>query len=359
MQSRTLLVLGLATVAAVAGAGWALNRQPEVRTEIATGGPLFPTLMDRVNDVTRIELVSAKGVATVARDGERWIVLQKDGYPADANLVKATVVGVAQTSIVDARTALPDLYDRIGVQDPDAKGSTSTRLSLGAGDAPLASLILGNEAGRGGPGQATTLYVRKAGEAQSWLVRGPAERLEADPMRWVDRTVPRLPRERLASVTIRQPDGSELRLSRPSPAEPTFTATGLPEGAQPKASAIDETTGALGYLTFEDVAKADPAWFTDGTTAVYRSFDGLVLTVRQAKRDDARWLTVEAAFDAEAAKAGTSATGAGAAGLMKPEEVEAQAKDWRARFAGWAFKVYDAMGETFARKPEDVVRKDS
>ncbi|NYZ15074.1 DUF4340 domain-containing protein [Azospirillum sp. RWY-5-1] len=354
MQTKTLLVLGLATAAAVAGAGWALNHQPEVRTEIATGGPLFPALMNQVNDVTRIDLVSAKGVATLARDGERWIVLQKDGYPADANLVKAAVVGVAQATIVDARTALPDLYDRIGVQDPDAKGATSTRLTLGAGDAPLASLILGNEAARGGPGQASTLYVRKAGEAQSWLVRGPAERLEADPMRWVDRTVPRLPRERLASVEIRQPDGTELRLSRASPTEPAFTATGLPEGAQPKASAIDETTGALGYLSFEDVGKTDPAWFKDGTTAVFRSFDGMVLTVRQARREDARWLTFDAAFDGEAAKAH-----AGAAGLLKPEEVEAQAKDWHARFAGWSFKVYDALGENFARKPDDVVQKES
>lgn len=354
MQTKTLLVLGLATAAAVAGAGWALNRQPEVRTEIATGGPLFPDLMNRVNDVTRIDLVSAKGVATVARDGERWVVLQKDGYPADVNLVKAAVVGVAQATIVDARTALPDLYDRIGVQDPDAKGATSTRLSLGAGDAPLASLILGNEAARGGPGQATTLYARKTGEAQSWLVRGPAERLEADPMRWVDRTVPRLPRERLASVEIGQPDGTTVTLARPAPTGAGFTATGLPEGAQPKASTIDETTGALGYLTFEDVARTDPAWFKDGTTAVFRSFDGLVLTVRQAKREDARWLTIDAAFDAAAAK-----THAGAEGLLKPAEVEAQAKDWRARFAGWSFKVYDALGENFARKPADFVQKES
>lgn len=353
MQTRTLLVLGLATAAAVVGAGWALNRQPEVRTEIATGGPLFPDLMNRVNDVTRIDLASSKGTATIARDGDLWVVLQKDGYPADPNLVKAAVVGIAQATIVDARTALPDLYDRIGVQDPDTQGSTSTRLTLGAGDKPLASLILGNESGRGGAGQAATLYARKPGEAQSWLVRGPAERLEADPMRWVDRTVPRLPRERLASVVIRQPDGTELRLSRPSPADKTFTATGLPEGAQPKASAIDETVGALGYLTFEDVGKADPAWFENGTTAVFRSFDGLVLTVRQTKHADARWLTFDAAFDAEAAKAHP-----GAEGLLKPEEAEAQAKDWQARFAGWSYKVYDALGEDFARKPDDVVQKE-
>lgn len=354
MQTRTLMVLGLATAAAVAGAGWALNRGPEVRTEIATGGPLFPDLMNRVNDVTRIDLASSKGTATVARDGERWVVLQKDGYPADPNLAKAAVVGIAQATIVDARTALPELYDRIGVQDTDAKGSTSTKLTLGAGDTPLATLILGHEAARGAPGQPSTLYARKPGEAQSWLVRGPGERLEADPMRWVDRTVPRLPRERLASVEISQPDGTALTLSRPSHGDKTFTATGLPEGATAKASTIDETVGALDYLTFEDVGKADPAWFKDGTTAVFRSFDGLVLTVRQARHQDARWLTFDATFDAEAAKAH-----AGAEGLLKPEEVEAQAKDWQARFAGWAYKVYDALGEDFARKPEDFVQKES
>lgn len=355
MQTKTLVILGGLTVAALVGAGLTLDRGAgRPAPESAAGGPLVPGLLARVNDVAELEVVSAKGTATVRRgEAGRWVLPQKDGYPADPNEVKAAVVGLAEAKILEARTALPDLYERIGVQEPDAAGSTSNRVTLKAADgAALASVIFGKRATGGGGSTEQSWYVRRSGEAASWLMRAPLETVESDPMRWVDRAMPRLARERVMAVEVRQPDGSLVTLSRDTPAAKDFAVAGLPEGAKAKASVVEETAGALAYPTFEDVAKADDSWFADGTVATFRSFDGLVVTVRSAMRGNARWLTVAVAFDAERAKA---SAGLEASGLLKPDAAEAQAKEWAARHAGWAYRVYEALGDDFARPPAAFV----
>lgn len=363
MRTKSLVILAAMTAGVVAGAAVTLTGGPRAPVEPTAGGPLFPGLLARVNDVARIDVTTAKGAVVIRRDDAgAWVLPDKGGYAADPSEVKSTVVGLAEADIVDARTAIPDLYDRIGVQDPAAVGSASTGVVLkGADGQDLAAVIVGKRAAAGSGASESTWYVRRVGEAPSWLVRAPLDGVEADPMRWIDRSVPRLPRERVMSVEIRQPDGATVTLSRESPATRDFHAAGLPDGARTRRATVEETVGALGYVTFEDVVKADPAWFADGPVATFRSFDGIVVTVRTALRDGARWLSFDAAFVPEQAKAATgdATDAAGVNGSPKAGDAETQAREWAARHAGWAYRVYDALAEDFGRGPAAFIDEGS
>ncbi|HEY0834570.1 MAG TPA: DUF4340 domain-containing protein [Azospirillum sp.] len=324
MRTKPFVALAVVTLVAVVAASVAVIARHTADVPPQAGGALVPGLLARINDVTRVDVTGADGTATIARGESGWIVLQKDGYRADADAVKALAVGLAEARIVEARTALPDLYDRLGVQEP-GPGQESKRVTLRAGDTVLASVILGKAASN------ATLYARRAGEAQSWMVRASLGPVEAEPMRWLDRGLPRLPRERVRSVEVRQPDGATVTLSRAAPSDRDFAVSGVDT---PRPSAVEQAVGAAAMLTFEDVAKAESASFKDSAVTTYRTFDGLTLTVRTARRDGQAWLTLNAEGDA-------------------PE-----VKEWQAKAAGWAFRVYDALADDLTRTAGDFAAKE-
>ena len=305
VRPRPLIALAALTAVAVLAAGWSVAVRAPSASETAEG-PLVPGLAARVNEVARLELVGQGGRVTVARTAGGWGVEQKDGYRADPALVKALVLAVAGARVLEPRTALPDLHARIGVEDPAAPGAASTGVTLGAADGrPLAALILGKPAASAG-----TLYARRAGEAASWLVRADLAAIETEPLRWIDPAVPRVPRDAVAAVEIRQPDGRTLAIRRDAPGRP-FAASGP---AAP--SLVEETAEAPGLFVPQDVAKADPALTESAVTTTVRRFDGSALVLRTAWRDGQAWVVFE-------------------------------------ELGGWRFRVSDALGRALTRTPED------
>jgi hypothetical protein len=367
-------MLAAATLAVVASAGVMLGQHPADDGGLPVARPFLPDLGAHVNEVARLEIASAKGQTTVVRDaGGGWRVASTDGYRANVDQVKALVVGLAEARALEPRTARPDLYPRLGVEEVDAPASTSLRVALGdEAGRDLAAVIVGKPVQAGIGGGAPTLYARRAGEAGSWLIQARLGTPESVPQRWLDRSMPRLARERVLSVTLRQPDGSVVTVTRSGPGARDFTVTGLPAGAKVQNQAVDETVGALSYLTFEDVARAegppDPAAGpVAGPVAEVRSLDGLVIQVCTVRRDGRSRVTLDFAFDdQQAGRAGEAgktngpgeangASEAGGNGLLSPVEAQAQVADWQARFSGWSYTLYDAAAEAFTRPPAGFV----
>lgn len=354
MQQRTLMPLAVVTVAVVALAGWYVSREDQPVTEIAAAAPLYPDLTAAIDAVTRIEFADTEKKATVSRKGDVWVVDDKSGYPANLDLVKSTVVGLAQARIVEPRTADPTLYARIGVEDPKP-GATSKHIVLqGADGKALADLIIGKENFQTAMTRGQSFYVRRAGEPQSWLINTVMEKLEGDPIRWIDRTLPKLERERMMYADVKQADGAVVSMKKAAPADADYALTGLPQGVKVKKVAVNEMAGAVNLFAIDDVAPYDAAKFAGGTVATFKTFDGVVLTIRQVKDGDSRWLHFESAFDAETAKAFGDSK---APGLLPVADAEAKAKDWQSRYAAWSYKVADAMGDSFARAADDFIDK--
>ena len=93
-------------------------------------------------------------------------------------------------------------------------GSTGLLLRvLEANGAPMAELVVGRRRVRTQGNVPESAYIRRPGEAQSWLAEGRLP-VDADPQLWLDRDVANLPATRVREVAVRRADEPELVLAR-------------------------------------------------------------------------------------------------------------------------------------------------
>ncbi len=166
----------------------------------------------------------------------------------------------------------------------------------------LARLIVGkrryDRLGAGNDG----IYVRKPGDPQSWLARGALD-FSDDVANWLDRRIVDLPDSRIAKVSLTQPDGTNLILSRAAP-DAKFAVTGAPANAKYKSdTALGEPAMALETLDLDDVQPAAKLPVPDkgATAASYTTFDGLTVDLKLFQHDNKDWIALTAAGSGKAA----------------------------------------------------------
>jgi hypothetical protein len=360
MNTKTLAALATVAVLAVLAAFWAASGRAPDSGAARTTDALIPALDDAVNDVTRVTLVKAgeQPVATLTRTEAGWGVAQKDGYPANIGKVRELLLGLADARLLEKKTSKPELYERIGVQDLSSKGATGIQVTL-EGLAQSASMIIGNSDAQG------DTYVRRVGEAQSWLASGdlsPAPET-AD---WLDPTVLDIPADRVQSVVIRHPNGETLEVTKDSRDQANFTVVNVPEGRKLKSEGVANTLGdvlaSLGLDDVTPVAKLDPAAHP-GTTLELRTFDGMTIAAKAFELDDARYVHFgvsadpdQALHEADSAKPAPDAPPEDAAksdAAASPEDepdfeaTREEAERLNARLDPWVFSIpqyrYDSL----------------
>jgi hypothetical protein len=318
MQRRGLITLGAAAAVGAALAIAAVATGDRYASRTAAERPAFPALAGELGDVASVGLERKDLAATFRRRGDLWLVAEKGGYPADAGKVRQIVLSLAAMRLIEPKTRLPGLYQRLEVEDPGSGKSTLVAVGDQSGKT-LARLIVGKQrfdrlgAGNGG------VYVRRPGDAQSWLASGALD-LSGNLGGWLDKAIVDIPDRRIAKVSLTQPDGTRLVLSRAKP-EAQFAIEGVPADTKLKSeTATGEPAMALDGLNLDDVAPAAkmPLPKTGVATASYTTFDGLTVDLRLIAHDKTDWIAVEA-------------TGSGKAA--------AEAKRIAARVSGWSYAI--------------------
>ncbi|WP_313917916.1 DUF4340 domain-containing protein [Tahibacter sp.] len=285
MNSKTVIVLGVAAAVAIAiAAGITLSRKPVAQTAQAAS-EVLPGLADHVNDVTRISLSGPgqKPIATLEKSDTRWTLKEKGGYPADTGKVREYLLKLSQARLSEPKTTNEQRYAGIGVgdiADADAKGM----LVVLDGLPQPAQLIVGIMNPR-----SDATYVRRAGDKQSWLARGSLvpDKTAAN---WLDKRVADIPATRVREVVWSRPDGKPVRLFKSQPSDTNYALAELPKGRELAADFATNTQATvLAGLNFDDVvaaAEAPPP--ADGKVyrATFTSFDGLVVDVTGWKKDE-------------------------------------------------------------------------
>ncbi|MBX3382778.1 MAG: DUF4340 domain-containing protein [Phycisphaeraceae bacterium] len=270
------------------------------------GAPLFPGLASRTGDVARITIRRDQAQATLARDatGAGWLIESRQGFPARAETVRPILSALAGAKIIEAKTALPELYDRLDVGDPLAPGARSTLVTLHAADnSPIASLIVGKRewaqnADPLGIGEGARFYVRPDGRAQSYLVEGALE-FQPDPLFFADRVILELPGDKVQGVTITHPDGEQFTVARATPDDARMTLLELPPDRELRDDfAPTRLSQALGYISFDDVAPINDLDWSAGDVihTQFRCFDGRTIDIRCVAKDGKTWAAFSAAF---------------------------------------------------------------
>ena len=295
MQQRGLIVLAVATLVFVVMAAVTIATGDRGISRAAPGERAFPALAAEFGDVTSVGLKRGSLGLTFVRDGDDWLVAEKSNYPAAAGKVRQVVLAMADMTLVEPKTQKAEFYPRLELEDPGS-GKSSLVTIKGKEGAPLAEMIVGkrrfDRLGAGNDG----IYVRKPGDAQVWLARGSLE-FSDQVSSWLDRRILDIPEKRIAKVTLTQPDGTKLVITRAKP-EDKFTVEDAPADAKFKSeTATSEPAMALETLDLDDVKPAAEMPITDkeAITASFVTFDGLTVEARLLDRDDMHWVALTAA----------------------------------------------------------------
>jgi hypothetical protein len=254
-----------------------------------------------VNDVTSVTLSGPDGRVTLQRSESGWVVSERSDYPADFERLSALILKLsnleAVQSIPVAEADRGALSLRSGADDIPRE-ETGTQVELrGAGDQPLAALLLGKmhtttpqgmrpEIG----GTASGRYVMPvAGGGNAYLVSETFSDLQTAPSAWIDKTFirPGMPRR----VEAKSKDTSWVLKRDVSGGQ--WTMDGLRKNQSldmNKAMAIDSMFTGMAVADVPDGpddARVKPLE-TDPVTVVAETFDGLryVLTIGRGDGDN-------------------------------------------------------------------------
>ena len=365
--ARSIPILAAVTAAAVGGVFF-VERGPD--TVEHGGETVFPALLDRVNSVARVRVTGNEGPFTLARDGDGWVVEEKERYAADPDRVHKLILGAAGMTRVEPKTGNPELYPKLWLEDPSGEDAKSVRFSLeDASGAELASWVLGDRRPSKSDASRTELYIRVAGDPMAWLVEGsvPGGPTIID---WLDRHVARIDRERLRAVEVAHADGAVVAVGKPAPADTDFTLQDVPAGREVDSQyRINDVGRFLEDLRFEDVAPSSSLDFSGSVDKRLQAttFDGLRIHLETVMRGGEAWARLRAEVDeglieAPGDDAAASGDGVGTetgdtAGALRPlDEVRAEAERLNARWKGWAYELPSFKRDYIAKRMDELTR---
>ncbi len=324
--------------------------------------PLFPGLEQQIDAVTKITVDTSQGNFTVARDAKGgWMLPDRSGWPANFDVVRKALLALAKLHAIEQRTARTENHGALLLAAPDDKrASLTTRggriTALNAGEEPLAALILGKVQTPPSGTRAGIAYVRKDGEAQTFLAQGDVN-IPLQVSDWIDRVLFDISGARVQSVTLTPPSDPAYDITRADP-DATFAITKTPKGKElvlPELPA--NIANAVVLLPLDDVTPADKIDFTSAFRATHKLFDGMVLTSWTVLQDKVRWTRFEASFDPAVAEAAAKAGLLDKhAGLLKADAVQKQIAEITTRTKGWAFKLPGMKAADLTRDYYDLFK---
>lgn len=338
MKQKGLIGLLLATAIAVVVAAMVSFSGSSGGNDRHVNTLVLPQIGKQLGAVARVTLVHGGAKTTLSRHGDKWVVEDKGDYPANATRLHETLIGLAELRYVERKTRKPDLYSRLAVEDPDKPGAKATLVTVSDDKGSLIGEIIAgkrrvDELGGGTDG----IYLRKPGNAQSWLASGTLD-LPEDAADWLDRNIVDVPSTAVKEVKLRAADGSTLDIARDKPAA-QLALKNAPAHATPKSDdALVEPTTALASLTLTDVQPAAAIHFPEKgvSEAEFTTFDGLTIKVAVVDEGGKSW-------------ARFSASGTGAA------EKRAQSLD--AKLQPWVYAIPDYKAKSLRTTLADVTEK--
>ena len=365
--ARAVLVLAVVTLIAV---GAVLFVERESGTVEAVDELVFPALLEQVNSVTRVRVTGRDGTFTLVRDGETWVVEEKERYAADPDRMHRLLLGAAGMKRVEPKTSNPELYPKLWLEDPSGEDAKSVRYVLeNASGAALANWVLGDRRPSKADAGRTELYIRVADDARAWRVDGsvPGGPTIID---WLDRLVARIDRERLRAVEVVHPDGAVVAVDKPQPADDDFVLRGIPSDRETDSQyRINDIGRFLEDLRFEDVVPSSSLDFAGALDKRMEitTFDGLRVHLESVMRDGDAWVQLRAEVDeglveahgdeaaASDAEAGTESEDT--PGALRPlDEVRAEAESLNVRWKGWAYELPSFKRDYIARRMDELTR---
>jgi hypothetical protein len=281
MNPRQVTVLWIIAVAlAIAVALVKVNQQSarDTATNRSPGDTLFEKFP--AENVASVALTSTKGTITIKKQGDGWVVVERDDYPARATNVLSLMRTLSDLKVVQAMEAGPSFAPRFGMDEnsrtPEERGITATFAD--ASGKEIARVSVGRILESGGR------FVRNHGdESGFYTVNDMLYMFDGEPIRWIDDSF--LRPEKISSVRVTEaanPGVSLWHVKRDSEDADFRIADGAP-GETLEAAANDALKRLMSFARFQDVVPAAKVESTTADSAAPRvatveTFEGFTYT---------------------------------------------------------------------------------
>lgn len=338
---RNLVLLGVVTAIVVVASIVAVSVQERGVKVQFTPRQMYPGLETRLDQISKIVYMLPRGmrdpdkITLVRSDGNKWVVAERENYPAEQSLIQKALIGVSELQLYQPRTARKEWLRRLGLIEPENIGKAvrieffdrdgKKVVSLLAGKVPEQTIDARGEG---------MIYVRRDGEDQSWLARGRLPLIQTA-QDWLDPTFLGVKRDEIKRVTLWSGTEHPVVLSRASKDDNDFAIENVPAGRTTRgAPIVNGAATSIVDLQFEDVVPIASFNFPDTSPrVVFETFEGMKLSLTITGGGGALWTKVVAEVDPALVPEGTDMTA-----------VTKQVADIDARVSPWAYKLPQAAG---------------
>lgn len=256
---------------------------------------LTPRLTSSPQMTAEIEVITASGQFRLRRTLEGWALVSHNGYRADAELAGRLIDSVARLRPVGERTRLAARYPDLDLVAPDAGGAATRIVLRDNNDRVLADLLIGRQRPDG------HVYVRRADEAQSWLVQGFLPDF-AEVSRWMQLDFLALGREAIRETCVLPVDGTGYCLQRSSLASEQFRLVSPTGYRLVSPGAGDGVATTLARVRFRGVRPGSEISGTRDAEHRVTTVNGLEVTVSVFEREGEHWATLVGVAHSDAAR---------------------------------------------------------
>lgn len=319
-----------------------------VGEESAVNALLLPALVNSINDVDRVDIVTAGDtvIATLTKTTTDWQLAQMDGYHADWPKLQDLLAGLAQAKVVEVKTDKPQYYARLGVEDVASQGATGVLVKLSVGDETTGVLIGHQAQGRAGQ------YVRLQDSAASMLLDRTLD-VSTEQLDWADKKIIDINASEVAEVEIIHPEGERVFVTRISADQTDFDLVGLPPGREIQSSwSVNSFASSLSLLDLESVRPVDNVDWQAAARMRLLMFSGLEIMAEMVEVDGNYLMRLNASHPA----AQVVDYGNDDIAQQAVEDVASRVAEINQRVNGWAYGIAKYKFEGMVKTQEDVLK---
>ncbi len=299
MNLRAFLGLALATLIAVVAVIVTLSVRNSGPATRAPGTLLLADLSKAADNAAKIVWTRGGDTTTIVKkSADAWTVTELSDYPAFKLQVDEAVYGLARLLTFEPKTARPELYDKLDLNDPTTSAAKSARLQIFDGNNKQIADVIVGRVKSAMTGQ-ESLYARLPSEPRAWLVKGKVE-LPINRTGWVDTTVTQIDLPRVREAVLNTPaKGPRVRVFKASRDERDYTIEGMPEDYETKdIFGAEDVARVVQQLNFEDVRTAAQVKIDMSARpwAEFVTWDGLKIDLWLAEAEGRSWAAVKASM---------------------------------------------------------------
>ena len=291
MNFKSVSILGLVAVLAIAGTWAVLQTAPQGVASDRRGQAVFPGLIAKANDITAIAIRDNDATFTVERRDNGFFD-KASGYPTKPEAFRDLVAGAIGLTFEEGKTADPERYGDLGLAEPGhaEKSGRQVTFTNAKGDV-LADIIVGNRDNTVGGARGGT-FVRFPKEPQTWLARGEM-RVPAPHTAWFEINLVNLNKDALARIELRGGGLDEITMvSEKKGADLVLQSP--PEGRTADAGKILRLSFMVDPLSFQDVRKPSAEPKPDARQLIAYGQNGLKITVTNVGELADGWVRIAA-----------------------------------------------------------------